>query len=463
LFCFFFHVDIISKYKFENTEKDLTFPVSTIKRRRFRHPTGNLRRPERPSRPKARGKLWYNRNDMKTIIAIAASALASLTLMSDELRNGSSFSIETVPSLLTAKSPPKTPVRFTLEENVPAGCVWRIENNKNESTIKTERRASANGTRLYVEAASHVQTPARVEFKYVDPSQDDKCIKSMRFLLYTASGQQESPVYPRDATFGLLKKECEKRGIVITDWHIHIRGGMTPELAAKRELESGIRSSAMENHGREWEIFDNSKLVDFAKNAKKIDVCGRKMPVGIQVNDRDWFRQIDEKTRAEFDYILADTMIMGKLPDGRDNRLWLVKEIADADKWMEEYMEHNLRILDEPIDILANPTYLPLPLAHEYDRLWTEERMRKIIAKAVEKGIALEIQATSPYPRPKFLKLAKEMGAKFSFGTNNFDPRPKDLSKWLEAIVWLDLKAGDIWTPKYRKSAAQPSRATKNR
>ncbi len=42
------------------------------------------------------------------------------------------------------------------------------------------------------------------------------------------------------------------------------------------------------------------------------------------------------------------------------------------------------------------------------------------------------------------------MGAKFSFGTNNFDPRPKDLSRWLEVIVWLDLKGDDIWQPKSR-------------
>ena len=72
--------------------------------------------------------------------------------------------------------------------------------------------------------------------------------------------------------------------------------------------------------------------------------------------------------------------------------------------------------------------------------------MRKLIAKAVARGIALEIQAESSFPRPKFLRLAKEMGAKFSFGTNNFDARPKDLSRWLEAIVWLDLGPNDIWS-----------------
>lgn len=388
-------------------------------------------------------------------LCFAASEKAAPAMRSAELKNGTSYTIDGLPDLLTAKVPPKVPVRFMLEENPTTGYTWQIGYNKAECVVKTERRCARTDrcgapSQLAVEVTSLVQTPARIEFRYERPFEKNKPARSMRLLVYTAEGKLASPLYPKNAVLRLLKKECEARGIVITDWHIHIRGGMTPEMAAQRELDSGIRSSAMENHGREWEIFDNKKLAEFADNARRVSVGGRKLPVGIQVNDRDWFRQIDGKTRAAFDYILADTMIMGKLPDGRDNRLWLVTEIADADAWMEEYMKHNLRILDEPIDILANPTYLPTPLAGEYDRLWTRERMEKLIAKAVEKGIALEIQAQSPFPRPRFLKLAKEMGAKFSFGTNNFDPRPKDLSRWLEAIVWLDLKAGDIWRPKSR-------------
>ena len=66
-----------------------------------------------------------------------------------------------------------------------------------------------------------------------------------------------------------------------------------------------------------------------------------------------------------------------------------------------------------------------------------------------------KVQAGSPFPRPKFLRLAKEMGAKFSFGTNNFAPAPKDLSRWLEAITWLDLKGSDIWTPSCLKHPPQ--------
>ena len=250
--------------------------------------------------------------------------------------------------------------------------------------------------------------------------------------------------YPVNAMNRMLEVECAKRGIAIVDYHVHIRGGMTPELAAEREKAWIVRSSAMDNHGREWDTKNDSQLLKFAEKAKS--ASGR-MPVGIQVNDRDWFRQISPSTREKFDFILADTMIMGKRADGRDNRLWQPQTIDDPEKWMKEYFAHNMRILDEPISILANPTYLPMELADRYDSLWTDERMRKLIEKAVKKGIALEIQAGSPYPRPRFLLMAKQMGAKFSFGTNNFDSKPKDLSRWLEAITWLDLQVSDIWTP----------------
>ena len=250
--------------------------------------------------------------------------------------------------------------------------------------------------------------------------------------------------YPVNAMNRMLEVECAKRGITIVDYHVHIRGGMTPELAVEREKAWIVRSSAMDNHGREWDTKNDSHLLKFAEKAKS--ASGR-MPIGIQVNDRDWFRQISPSTREKFDFILADTMIMGKRADGRDNRLWQPQTIDDPEKWMKEYFAHNMRILDEPISILANPTYLPMELADRYDSLWTDERMRKLIAKAVKKGVALEIQAGSPYPRPRFLLMAKQMGAKFSFGTNNFDSKPKDLARWLEAITWLDLQVSDIWTP----------------
>ena len=388
---------------------------------------------------------------MKTLCMVVALVAAEASAAA-QFKNGTAFALKDVPGELVVERRAGEPVRFVLEENGTTGYLWAAEWNTNECEVALDHRGAAEknerGERLCgaagtmdVAVTSKIYTPARIEFSYRRPWEKGvKPIHALKLIVYTV-GEAKSPLYPKNAVNRLLKEECAKRGIVLTDWHLHIRGGMTPEMALKREQDSGIRSTAMENHGREWEIYDDAKLVAFAKRSRAVNP---KMPVGIQVNDRDWFEKIAPETRQQFDYILADTMIMGKRPSGRDNRLWMVKEIPDPDKWMEDYFAHTMRILDEPISILANPTYLPEPLAGDYDRLWTEERMRAVIAKAVERGVALEIQAGSPYPRPSFLKLARAMGAKFSFGTNNFDPTPKDLSRWLEAIVWLDLKPSDI-------------------
>ena len=258
---------------------------------------------------------------------------------------------------------------------------------------------------------------------------------------------EEPPfLYPQNGAFQEELAKVRLKGLTLTDYHIHIRGGMTLEKAVLRQEASGIRSSVLENFGREWPLSDNARLQAFIDAHSRPLANGRHLPVGIQVNDRDWFTRLDPALRPRLDYVLADTMIMGLTAEGKPRRLWLPDvQIADPEAWMLEYLAHNLRILDEPISILANPTYLPPCIAQLYDQLWTEDRMRQVIAKAVAKGIALEIQAGSAYPKPAFLKLAKSMGAKFSFGTNNFDDKTKDLGRWFEAIELLDLRPADLW------------------
>ncbi len=68
-------------------------------------------------------------------------------------------------------------------------------------------------------------------------------------------------------------------------------------------------------------------------------------------------------------------------------------------------------------------------------------------ADACPKGIALEIQLGSDFPKPAFLKLARQMGAKFSLGSNNFDDKTKDPTRWFQTITLLDLKPSDLWSP----------------
>ena len=256
-------------------------------------------------------------------------------------------------------------------------------------------------------------------------------------------------LYPQTDAFKRNVAQAQSRGFTLTDYHIHLRGGMTPEKAARRQEASGIRSAVLENLGRDWPLSNNVALAAFLDAGARARANGSPLPVGVQVNDRDWFERIDPALLKRLDFVLADTMIMGVTPAGKPRRLWLPDvTIDDPEAWMKEYFAHNLRILDEPVSILANPTYLPPCISNRYDQLWPEPRMRQLIAKAVEKGVALEIQAGSAYPKPAFLKLAKSMGAKFTFGSNNFDDKTKDLSRWFEAIELLDLKPADLAAPK---------------
>ncbi|MGL6196531.1 MAG: hypothetical protein ACRC2T_17085 [Thermoguttaceae bacterium] len=244
---------------------------------------------------------------------------------------------------------------------------------------------------------------------------------------------------------------CREREIPVIDYHIHLRGGMTAEKAAIRQEKCGVISGVLENVGRDWPLSDNEKLEKFITEAEKARANGKPLLIGIQVNDRDWFKECDPKLIKRLDFVLADTMIMGTNAEGKPQKMWLDDyRIDDPEAWMQRYMEHNMQVLSEPITILANPTYLPKSVEHLYDKLWTEERMKAVIQKSIENDIALEIQATSEFPKSKFFKLAKEMGAKFSFGTNNFDEKPIPVDRWFKTVKELDLAGPNVLEVKHR-------------
>jgi len=222
------------------------------------------------------------------------------------------------------------------------------------------------------------------------------------------------------------------KGIPLIDYHIHIRGGMTPEKALDWMKQTGIRSGVLENAGREWPLSDNDTVKAFIEEAHKFP----ELLIGIQVNDRDWFETIAPELQARLDFILSDAMIM----DGQ--KLWLENEyqIDDENTWLEKYFNHCMTIVNEPITIFANPTYLPNRIAQRYDDFWTEERMGKFIDAAVRNNVALEIQSDTRFPNRRFIELAMEKGAKITIGRNNHDDRPNELKRSLDWLEELNVK-----------------------
>ena len=239
-------------------------------------------------------------------------------------------------------------------------------------------------------------------------------------------------------------------GLDLTDYHIHLRGGMTAQKAVERARKTGLKSGVLENHGRDWPLSTNEILDKFVAEIEAYNATlpeAERVKIGIQVNDRDWFKVIDPKIYRRLDYVLADTMIMGVGADGKPQKLWLLPKDyqTDEDKWFETYFQHCMTVVNEPVDILANVTYLPDFIADRYDELWTEERMRALIQAAIANNVALEVQAESEFPKPRFVELALEMGAKLSFGSNNFDDVLKDGSAWQKAIERFEIKNENLW------------------
>ena len=233
--------------------------------------------------------------------------------------------------------------------------------------------------------------------------------------------------------------------IPVIDYHIHLRGGMTVDKAIDRQAVTGIQSGVLRNIGKGWPIETDEQLREYLDS-----VVGKPVFVGLQVNDRDWMDKHSSDLLERLDFVLGDTMIM-PMPSDDDEpvKLWVTDQytIDDADAWMERYVHHNLRVLAEPITILANPTYLPPPLDQRYEEMWTDERMRQVIEAAVANHVALEINADSGLPSDRFIRLAKRMGAKFTFGSNNFDDRPISMSRCFHAIDRFGLTKEDMYVP----------------
>ena len=116
---------------------------------------------------------------------------------------------------------------------------------------------------------------------------------------------------------------------------------------------------------------------------------------------------------SKFDYVFTDSMTIVD-DSGRRMRLWIDREvptITDKQAFMELLVQTIVGILsNEPIDIYVNPTFLPAVIEKEYDTLWTDERMDKVIQAAARNGVAIEINSRYKLPSEKFIKKAKAAG-----------------------------------------------------
>lgn len=211
--------------------------------------------------------------------------------------------------------------------------------------------------------------------------------------------------------FGMEGKENEFQAI---DYHVHLTRTFTIEKAVELSEKINVKFGIVEHPGERAAIRSDDDLEAYINKLRQFPVY-----IGIQPVHRNWAENFSDELVKQLDFVLMDADTV-PLENGEYLAIWRHNNyIDDVDSFMSIYMKHIEDILkNEPITIFARPTYLPVNFARHYDKLWTEERMMRIINLAKAKDIAMEIATPMHVPSAKFIKLAKSKGLKFTFGTN---------------------------------------------
>ncbi len=245
---------------------------------------------------------------------------------------------------------------------------------------------------------------------------------------------------------------CASRNIPVVDYHVHLKSGLTLEDALARSRRDGIQYGIAVNCGKGHTVETDDGARRFFES-----VGGRPVFIAMQAEGREWTGMFSRRAAALFDYVFTDSMTWTD-NRGRRMRLWIPDEVGaipDPQEFMDVLVERAVGILErEPVDIYVNPTFLPAPIARDYDRLWTEGRMRKVVEAAARNGVAVEINDRYKLPSPAFIRMAREAGCKFSFGTNNGGADDLGRSEYglrmVEecGLVWQDFFVPGAWGPK---------------
>ena len=231
-------------------------------------------------------------------------------------------------------------------------------------------------------------------------------------------------------------------GFPLVDFHVHLKGGLTIDEVVANSQKLGINYGVAPNCGLHFPVTDDESLFEYIESVK-----GSPTFKGMQAEGREWITLFSPEAVAKFDYVFTDAMTFTDRK-GRRNRIWIPEEVWVDDK--QQFMDDLVAKIEaifsqEPVDIYVNPTVLPAQIMEEYDELWTPERMQKVVDVLAANNIALEINARYKTPKAAMIKMAKQAGVKFAFGTNNTGRDLGKLEYCLEMIDECGLTPNDMF------------------
>ncbi|MCD7913926.1 MAG: DUF1080 domain-containing protein [Tannerellaceae bacterium] len=229
----------------------------------------------------------------------------------------------------------------------------------------------------------------------------------------------------------------------VLDYHVHLKGGLTKEVAARQSRQTGINYAIAPNCGIGFPITNDQEVMKFLTEMRSEPFI-----LAMQAEGREWLTTFSQEVRDEFDYVFTDALTFAD-HKGRRTRLWIPEEtwIDEEEKYMDLIVDRICEVLQEPMAIYVNPCFLPSPMDERYDEFWTEARMNKFVDALAKSGKGLEINELYNIPNKAIILKAKEAGVKFTFGSNNVTPEVSDLSYSIRMKKECGLTAEHMYKP----------------
>ena len=253
--------------------------------------------------------------------------------------------------------------------------------------------------------------------------------------------------------------QLQQNDFPVIDWHVHLKGGLTAEMAHAMSMNYGINYGVAPNAGaggvgrmlandeEVYEYFDEVKDLPFLR--------------GVQGEGRKWTADFSSEALGVFDYLFTDAMTVVD-HKGRISRIYRNEEVLpdglSDQKYMDMIVDQTVKILsNEPADQFANAFFLPDFLNGRFEQMWTPERVAKVLDVMEKNGIALEISARYKIPNDYIIREAKRRGIKFTFGTNNMDANFGRLEYSIDKARECGLTVEDMWFPNLSTRASRPT------
>ncbi len=251
---------------------------------------------------------------------------------------------------------------------------------------------------------------------------------------------------PADLEFEKKIVDLSSKNFPLIDFHTHLKGGLTREEALTHARYYGFTYGIAVNCGLKMGFESDEELDAYLDAFDPTPFAWHAM----QAEGREWLDLFSDENRERFDYAFTDAMTWTNTRGVRQ-RLWMPQEtdVGDPQDFMDQLVDNIVKVVTtEPIDIHVNPTFLPAEIADQYDALWTDVRIDRVVKALAASGVALEINNRYKLPSAKIIKKAKEAGVKFTFGTNNGGANDLGRMEYgIDMVYECELTSQDMWFP----------------